>query len=77
MIEGDQMEKQIVKLTSDHITLGQLLKDVGVIGTGGQAKWYLQENTVLVNGTAETRRGRKLVAGDAVTVPDMQITVQD
>ncbi|WP_057776398.1 S4 domain-containing protein YaaA [Lactobacillus selangorensis] len=71
------MEKQIVKLTSDHITLGQLLKDVGVIGTGGQAKWYLQENTVLVNGTAETRRGRKLVAGDAVTVPDMQITVQD
>ncbi|KRN32974.1 hypothetical protein IV40_GL001036 [Lactobacillus selangorensis] len=77
MIEGDQMEKQIVKLTSDHITLGQMLKDVGVIGTGGQAKWYLQENTVLVNGTAETRRGRKLVAGDAVTVPDMQITVQD
>ncbi|WP_057769200.1 S4 domain-containing protein YaaA [Lactobacillus selangorensis] len=71
------MEKQIVKLTSDHITLGQMLKDVGVIGTGGQAKWYLQENTVLVNGTAETRRGRKLVAGDAVTVPDMQITVQD
>ncbi len=26
------------------ITLGQFLKHEGIIGTGGEAKWFLQEN---------------------------------
>ena len=42
------------------MTLGQMLKEATVIGSGGQAKWYLAENTVLVDGEPENRRGRKL-----------------
>ncbi|WP_054951100.1 S4 domain-containing protein YaaA [Numidum massiliense] len=55
-------------LETAHITLGQLLKRLDIIQTGGQAKWFLQEREVLVNGETESRRGRKLVAGDVVTV---------
>ena len=59
-----------VEISTEYITLGQLLKDAGVIDSGGQAKWFLAENRVLVNGEADTRRGRKLRVGDAATLPD-------
>lgn len=55
-------------LTTSYITLGQLLKHFGLIQTGGQAKWFLQEEDVRVNGQPESRRGRKLSAGDIVAV---------
>ncbi|KAK4534258.1 hypothetical protein CDCA_CDCA01G0283 [Cyanidium caldarium] len=51
-----------------HITLGILLKQQNLAGTGGQAKFMIQSGEVLVNGQPETRRGRKIVAGDVVTV---------
>ena len=38
---------QKVKLKTDYITLGQLLKIVDIISSGGQAKWFLQENDVM------------------------------
>lgn len=59
-----------VTIDRPFITLGQLLKEEAVIPTGGAAKWYLRENTVLVNGTADDRRGRKLYPGDSVALPD-------
>lgn len=62
--------KKIVYLDSAAITLGQLLKEQALIDSGGQAKWFLREQTVLVNGTVEQRRGRKLVPGDQVEIPD-------
>ena len=55
--------------TSDNtIKLDQFLKFVGIAPTGGQAKLMIQQGEIKVNGTIETRRGRKLVSGDKVTV---------
>lgn len=51
---------------SDTIRLDQLLKLQGVVSTGGQAKVVIQSGEVRVNGEVETRRGRKLRAGDVV-----------
>lgn len=59
-----------VAISTEYITLGQMLKDAGVIDSGGQAKWFLAENQVLVNGEADGRRGRKLHVDDVVTLPD-------
>lgn len=56
------------KLSSKMITLGQFLKLNGVIETGGAARHYLESHRVLVNGTEETRRGRKLFAGDLIEI---------
>lgn len=65
------MEKEKeVRIRGDYITLGQLLKEEGLIQTGGAAKYFLRENEVLVNGQVDTRRGKKLRAGDEVIVPN-------
>ncbi len=64
------MVPKSIKLRKDEpfITLGILLKITGIIDTGGQAKFFLAENTVLVNGEEENRRGRKLYHGDLIQV---------
>lgn len=53
------------------MTLGQLLKEINLISSGGQAKWYLAEQTVFVDGEPENRRGRKLYPGMMVEIPEM------
>ena len=57
-----------MKTSDNTIKLDQFLKLVGIAPTGGQAKLMIQGGDVLVNSTLETRRGRKLVLGDQVTV---------
>ncbi|MEO8080821.1 MAG: RNA-binding S4 domain-containing protein [Caldimonas sp.] len=57
-------------LRGDHITLDALLKASGLAASGGAAKVMIGSGAVQVNGTSETRRGRKLRAGDEVAVPD-------
>ncbi|WP_013321655.1 RNA-binding S4 domain-containing protein [Gloeothece verrucosa] len=54
--------------SSVTIKLAQFLKWQGLVQTGGEAKIRIQGGEVLVNGTLETRRGRKLVSGDRVTI---------
>lgn len=61
--------EQRFPLREEYITLGQLLKALGLLGTGGEIKFYLAENDVRVNGEPEQRRGRKLRAGDIIAIP--------
>jgi ribosome-associated protein len=51
---------------SSGMTLGQALKAADLVGSGGEAKLLIQEGVVMVNGEAETRRGRRLESGDTV-----------
>lgn len=60
------MEK--VVLSTPTIKLGQLLKLVHVVPSGGAQKSFLEKNGVLVNGVLEQRRGRKLNIGDKVKI---------
>lgn len=53
------------------ITLGQFLKTEGIIESGGQAKWFLQDVEVLINGERKTRRGKKLANQDRIDFPDI------
>lgn len=62
------MKKTLV-LETDYMTLGQVLKEVNIIGSGGQAKWYLAENSVFVDGELENRRGKKIYAGMMIEIP--------
>ncbi|MBN7276605.1 S4 domain-containing protein YaaA [Lactobacillus acetotolerans] len=55
-------------MKGEYITLGQFLKEEAIISSGGQAKWYLRDNPVLLNGEKENRRGKKLRSGDKVEV---------
>jgi ribosome-associated protein len=57
-----------VPIRGEMIRLGQLLKLAGIVGGGGDAKLLLAEETVLVNGEPDNRRGRQLHPGDVIAV---------
>ncbi len=57
------------------IRLGQYLKLLGLVATGGEAKYVIQGGYVRVNGEVETRRKRQLHAGDTVELEDHTFTV--
>ena len=59
-----------LKITTEFITLGQLLKVENIISSGGEAKFYLQNNMCYVNDEPDNRRGRKLYPNDVVKVED-------
>lgn len=58
------------------IQLDQFMKITGMVGTGGQAKLVIQDGEVLVNGVVETRRKKKLRAGDQVTFDGQTLVVE-
>lgn len=62
------MDAEQVKIRGEFITLGQFLKLVGEIGSGWEAKVYLSEKEVRINGEVDDRRGRKVRDGDTVTL---------
>lgn len=51
----------------DFIRLGQALKKAGIAGSGSDAKAFIVNGEVSVNGEIEERRGRKLYPGDTVS----------
>lgn len=50
-----------IRLKDDYIKLGQALKAAGVVESGVDAKFAVQDGLVKVNGQTETQRGKKLV----------------
>ena len=48
------------------IRLDDFIKHSGLVGTGGEAKIYIQGGEVTVNGSVETRRRKQLAVGDIV-----------
>ena len=63
MHEPIDREKEV-----ETIELDQFLKLADVTQSGGQAKHLIQSGAVLVNGSVEIRRGKKLRPGDRVFV---------
>jgi len=61
-----------VPIRTETITLDQLLKLAGLVGTGGEAKALVQAGMVRVNGESESRRRRTLHVGDHVEVEGEQ-----
>lgn len=57
---------ETIKIRDEFIKLGQLLKLAGLVESGVDAKFVIQDGLVKVNGQVETRRGKKIVAGDVV-----------
>ena len=60
------MEK--VSITTPYIKLGQFLKYVNLISSGGEEKVFILTTPIFVNKEKEIRRGRKLYAGDIIEV---------
>lgn len=68
----------IIKLRDgeEFIKLGQALKAAGLAESGLEAKEFITQGLVLVDGEIETRRGRKLYDGAEVVFDDEKISIQ-
>ena len=67
---------EIITLREDHIKLGQALKLAGLVSSGVDAKFLIQDGQVKVNGEVETRRGKKLYSGDSFEFDGEVVTVK-
>ena len=63
------------KLFEEFITLQALLKELGIIHSGGAIKSFLAEHLVYFNGELENRRGKKVRIGDSIDIPDLKIQI--
>lgn len=63
-------------LHGEYIELNQLLKLVGVAGSGGAGKALVAGGEVAVDGRQELRKTAKIRAGQVVTLGDLRITVR-
>jgi ribosome-associated protein len=64
-----------IVITGELIRLGQLLKLAGIVASGAEAKTLLTQETVMVNGQVEQRRGRQLHRGDIVMVAGSELRI--
>lgn len=67
----------VIRLRDEYIKLGQALKAAGLAGSGAEAKEIIAEGNVRVNGETDTRRGRKLYAGDVITFNGEEVKIED
>lgn len=65
-----------IRIKDEFIKLGQLLKLAGLVESGVDAKFVIQDGLVKVNGEVDTRRGRKIVSGDIVEYQGEKIQVE-
>jgi ribosome-associated protein len=58
---------RMVRVRAEPIELCQLLKFAGLTDSGGEAKQVISEGKVLLNAIVETKKRKKIIAGDKVT----------
>jgi len=66
---------QTIKISTEFIKLDALLKYASIAMTGGEAKIYISEGLIRVNGDICTERGKKIRPGDVVTFEDNELII--
>ncbi len=69
------MSKEVIKISEEYIKLQDLIKFAGIVPTGGQAKFLIQNGEIKVNGEVCTMRGKKMRNGDTAQYEDKIVEV--
>ena len=64
-----------IRIKDEFIKLGQAMKLSGLALSGVEAKIFIENGEVSVNGEVCTQRGKKLRVGDRFSFGDEEITV--
>jgi ribosome-associated protein len=67
--------KTEIPIRTEYIKLDALIKFAGLCATGGEAKVRIEQGEVLVNGEVCTQRGKKLRAGDTVSLGQNTVVI--
>ncbi len=65
-----------VDINNEPVELFKILKFEGLVANGGQAKLVISDGQVAVNGKIETRKRRKIVAGDIIVFGEEELLVR-
>ncbi|WP_297810420.1 RNA-binding S4 domain-containing protein [uncultured Methylophaga sp.] len=66
-----------VMLTQSPVELYKILKFEGVAASGAEAKIMIEQGMVSVNGETESRKRRKIIAGDRIQIDDICLHISD
>ncbi len=64
-----------VEISKQPVELYKILKFEGIVGSGGEAKTVISEGLVLVNGSVETQKRKKIMAGDIIEFGDIKLKI--
>lgn len=65
-----------VEITHEPVELYKILKFEGMTSSGGEAKMVIEQGQVIVNGSVETRKRKKIVSGDIIEFRTDKIHIQ-
>ena len=68
---------ETIHLKDEFIKLGQALKLAGLVESGVDAKFVIQDGKVQVNGNVEYQRGKKIYPGDVVSYNGKEFKVEN
>lgn len=66
-----------VIISTEYIKLDQFLKHAEIISSGGEARIFITDNDIIVNGVKEERRGRKLRSGDILFIKNKEYIIKN
>jgi ribosome-associated protein len=64
-----------IEIFKEPVELYKILKFEGIVSSGGEAKAVINDGQVLVNGEIETRKRKKIVAGDIIEFMNEQFKI--
>ena len=70
------METFGLRESEEYIELNNLIKLLGWVATGGEAKAKIDQEEVRVNGEVETRRRRKIRVGDEIQYGQNRVKIE-
>ena len=66
-----------VELTRSPVELYKVLKFEGIAASGAEAKLFIEQGLVSVNGELETRKRRKIIPGDEIDFEDITLVITE
>lgn len=66
----------IIKINTEFITLVQLLKMESIISSGGEVKYFLSENKVLLNDNEVFEKRKKIYPNDILIINEEEYRIE-
>jgi ribosome-associated protein len=67
---------RIVEIAREPIELYKILKLENLVQSGGEAKYVISEGWVRLNGKVETRKRKKIFAGDVIQLGEVNLRIE-
>ena len=67
---------EIISIRSEPVELYKILKFEGLVMSGGEAKAVISEGYVILNGTVELQKRKKILSGDVIEFNQQRFRIE-